>query len=298
MPGTAYTVGAIVGQTAGLPLIPSNTKGVNSQNLNNEILKNAYSLGEVLEKVGYKNYFMMGSDKYFADRAGYLLSHGNYEIFDFYSAIDRGYISDNYDINWWGFEDKKLFEYAKIELEQIAKKDEPFNFSLLTVDTHPNDGYLDETCQIDSDLSNYENVYRCNSSMLSDFIKWIKKQPFYKNTTIVITGDHLNMVVNNIHENIPNDYERTVLNVFINSAITTKCTKNRIHTTFDMYPTTLAALGAIIDGERLGFGTNLFSCEETLAEHIGINCLNQELMKNSSYYKLCLLYDICNTKRL
>ena len=36
----------------------------------------------------------------------------------------------------------------------------------------------------------------------------------------------------------------------------------------DMFPTTLASLGAVIDGDRLGLGTNLFSDKPTLAENL------------------------------
>ncbi len=34
--------------------------------------------------------------------------------------------------------------------------------------------------------------------------------------------------------------------------------KNREFTTLDMFPTTLAALGCTIEGDKLGFGVNLF----------------------------------------
>lgn len=294
--GTGYTVGALIGQTAGLPLIPlitMNPEEANYQNLKDGVLTNAYSIGEVLQDNGYKNYFMFGSDKKFADRAGYLESHGDYDIFDFESAKEYKYIPEDYNIKWWGFEDKKLYEYAKTKLKEISKNEEPFNFSLLTVDTHPYGGYLDEECKVSQSLNKYENVYSCASKMLSDFIKWIKKQSFYKNTTIVIAGDHLNMVLDDLHEEMPEDYERTILNIFMNSSVKTDCSKNRDFTTFDMYPTTLASLGATIEGNRLGFGTNLFSCKETLSEELGLDYFKEELEKNSSYYKLCLLNDLC-----
>ncbi|MEI3401952.1 MAG: hypothetical protein V8R51_06455 [Clostridia bacterium] len=52
----------------------------------------------------------------------------------------------------------------------------------------------------------------------------------------------------------------------------------------DLYPTTLAALGANIDGNKLGLGTNLFSNEETLIEKYGLKNVNDELTKISRYY--------------
>ena len=88
-----------------------------------------------------------------------------------------------------------------------------------------------------------------------------------------------------------NDYDRSVYNVYINSACESKNTNNRKFTTFDYYPTTLAALGFDIDGNRLGLGTNLFSKRQTLAEEIGIDKLDDELSKNSKYYNNRLLGD-------
>ncbi len=43
----------------------------------------------------------------------------------------------------------------------------------------------------------------------------------------------------------------------------------RTYTTFDNFPTTLAAMGVTIEGNRLGLGTNLFSSEQTLSERYG-----------------------------
>ena len=53
-----------------------------------------------------------------------------------------------------------------------------------------------------------------------------------------------------------------------------------------MYPTTLAAMGVQIDGDKLALGANLFSDSETLGEKYGtIEALNSELAKRSSFYE-------------
>ena len=79
-------------------------------------------------------------------------------------------------------------------------------------------------------------------------------------------------------------YTRTIYNVFINTDIKEVNNKNRIFTAMDMYPTTLGALGASIEGSRLGLGTDLFSDKKTIPEEIGIEMFNKELKKNSVYY--------------
>ena len=87
--------------------------------------------------------------------------------------------------------------------------------------------------------------------------------------------------------------DRKIYNTFIN-AKSSNCTTNRVFTTMDMYPTTLAALGATIEGERLGLGTNLFSCEPTLSEQYGTDYINTELLKFSTYYVECITNGNCD----
>ena len=37
---------------------------------------------------------------------------------------------------WWGYEDERLFQNAKNKLMELSAQEEPFNLTLLTVDTH------------------------------------------------------------------------------------------------------------------------------------------------------------------
>ena len=80
------------------------------------------------------------------------------------------------------------------------------------------------------------------------------------------------------------NYQRTIYNVFLNSPIQPVQSKNRILTSLDLFPTTLAALGVEVKGERLALGVNLFSSEPTLAEKIGFDNLYQALMQRSDFY--------------
>ena len=128
----------------------------------------------------------------------------------------------------------------------------------------------------------YSNVINCTAGQILDFINWVKKQDFYKNTTIVITGDHLSMTSEHFSEDQLS--ERRVYNLFINSAVKPKQAKNRQFTTMDIFPTTLAAMGVKIEGNRLALGTNLFSDEKTLLEQYDTEELNTELDKRSIFY--------------
>jgi phosphoglycerol transferase len=151
---------------------------------------------------------------------------------------------------------------------------------MLTVDTHTKDGYLDETCELKFN-SKYANVLYCADQKINSFINWIKEQDFYDNTTIIITGDHLTMQLDFYDESYNN---RTIYNTIINSKIKPKKEKNRLFSTLDMFPTTLASLGVEIEGNRLGLGVNLFSKEKTILEELGFKYINNELTKTSIYY--------------
>ena len=153
---------------------------------------------------------------------------------------------------------------------------------MLTADTHFPDGYECKDCPKKWD-EQYKNVISCSSKRVGEFIKWLQKQDFYDKTTIVISGDHLTMQSNFFELEEGQEYDKKVVNVIINPAVEAENT-NRIYSTMDLYPTTLGALGAQIDGNRLGLGANLFSDEETLIEKYGLEYVNDELMKLSRFY--------------
>lgn len=273
--GADWTAAGLISQTAGIPIY------IKTKNSNNKFLDGAVSIGEILNDNGYKNYFLMGSDATFGERKKYFLEHGNYNIMDYVKAKEEGFISNNY-YEWWGLEDEKLYTWAKNKLLEISLNDEPFNFSMLTADTHFYEGYVSSNCPNKFNDS-YANSYYCTDIMLSNFITWIQQQKFYDNTTIVIVGDHITM--RDDFFDFPKNYERTGFNLFINSAVETNNNKNRKFSSFDIFPTTLASLGVTIDGDRLAIGTNLFSDKKTLTEELGFKKYKKELGKKSKYYK-------------
>ena len=95
------------------------------------------------------------------------------------------------------------------------------NLTLLTVDTHFEDGYVSEACTDLKYDDKYSNSISCADSMLYQFINWIKQQDFYENTTIVIAGDHLTMDVDFFENYKEREQDRRVYNAFINSAVKT-----------------------------------------------------------------------------
>ena len=276
MPGTTWTMGAMFGQTSGLPLNIS-IDG-NDMDTQDNFFPEIVTIGDILESAGYSQTLMIGSDATFGGRRNYFTQHGNYNIKDYNYAIEQGWIPEDYKV-WWGYEDEKLFGYAKDELQNLASDSEPFNLTLLTVDTHFEDGYPCELCPDTYGDNQYANVMACSSKQVDEFVKWIQQQDFYENTTIVISGDHPTMD-SDFCEDVDKDYTRKVYTTYINADATALSTR-REYTTFDNFPTTLGALGVQIEGDRLGLGTNLFSSTQTLVERFGIDKEETELKKKS-----------------
>ncbi len=275
---TGYTMGALLGSTAGIPYcFPGDGNGMQQFS---EFAPGLTTLGDILDGFGYNQEFLCGSDANFAGRRNYFEQHGNYEIFDYYTAIENGYIPEDYFV-FWGYEDKYLYEFAKYEALRLAKADEPFNLTILTVDTHHVEGYVCSLCGNKYDTQT-KNVVSCADRQINAFINWCKKQDFYDDTVIIITGDHPRMD-NEMVENV-DSYDRTIYNCFINCEIDESVeTKNRCFTVLDMFPTTLQALGFEWGSDRLALGTGMFSGGKTLTEKLGYDYVNAELSKRSEY---------------
>lgn len=278
--GTTWTMGAMFAQTSGLPLNLSIS--ANDMDTQDSFFPGITTLGDILSDAGYTQTLLIGSEAQFGGRKLYFQEHGNYEMEDYNYAIENGLIPSDYKV-WWGYEDQKLFEFAKEKLLQLSQEDEPFNLTMLTVDTHFEDGYVCEQCPTEYDTQ-YSNVMACSSRQVGEFLKWIQQQDFYENTTIVISGDHPTMDSDYCAEiDQEGNYDRRVFTAYINAAAYAQDQQERTYSTFDNFPTTLAALGVQIDGDRLGLGTNLFSGKQTLLEEFGKSKVNAELKKKSEF---------------
>ena len=283
--GSGWTMGALLATTSGIPFLLAET-GENSNNSlgkDGTFLDGVVTLGDILEYKGYKQEFLCGSKASFGGRKTYFEVHGNYKIFDLQSARDAGYVAADYDNGFWGIEDSILYDIARDELTKLAEGDAPFNFTMLTVDTHHVGGYVCSECG-DEYTKKLGNVVACADSQLYSFVSWCMEQDFYEDSVIVIMGDHPRMdsqLVKGV-----DFFDRTMYNCFINSAVEPEGdTKNRVFSSLDMFPTVLAAMGFEIKGNRLGLGTNVFSDNQTLCEIFGLEEIEQAVSLPSSYYR-------------
>ncbi len=279
--GSSWSVASMVNMSMGIPLkIPMDG---NSYGKSGYFLPGAVGIGDVLYKEGYNQTIMFGADADFGGLTSFFNNHHNFNIYDLKYARKVGKIPNDYKV-WWGFEDKKLYEYAQEEITRLASEDKPFNFTIENADTHFPDGYIEKDTPKPFEQQ-YSNVIFHSQKQVTDFVRWIQGQEFYDNTTIVLTGDHLSMD-KKFFADVDESYHRTTTNLILNGTFENESiqTTNREFAPFDMYPTILSGMGVKIEGNRLGLGTDLSSGEKTLIEKDSLEKVNDELAKNSKFY--------------
>ena len=280
VPSITFTQGSTVAQTSGISL---NTQ-IFPENGRVEY-PDMIRLEDILHNNGYNQLYIEGSKGEFSMYDKYV---GRYEeciLFDRITAAEQGYTDDDAEYIWkWGIEDRKLIEISKQLITDISKKDKPFFVTMYTMDTHTfESGHRCPDC--DSSIGNdYLAAVDCSSRQVTELVNWIKQQPFYENTTVILIGDHLG----NEHTtevSFDRDYTRTTYNCIINAAKEPVKSKERSFSSLDMFPTTLSAIGAEIKGGRLGLGTDLFSETPTLCEELGEEEYKLQLERTSDYYR-------------
>lgn len=268
-PGCTWSVASMVNMNGGFPMkVPTDGNKYGSAD---NFMPGAVTIGDILESQGYEQSLMFGATARFGGLNFFYESHGNFNILDYDAAKEKGWIPSDYKV-WWGYEDDKLYEYAKNELTRLAETGKPFNFVMETADTHFPDGYVSTNTPTPRD-NQYANVIAYSASETEKFVRWIQQQPFYENTTIILIGDHLSMDTK-FFTGFDENYLRTTFNLILNPApsvgeIPEERLYNRWWYNADMFPTILASIGVKIEGDRLGLGTNLFSDTPTLFEENG-----------------------------
>ena len=284
--GTQWSIASMVNQLSGLPMKAPGWK--NTYGLDGEFLPGAYTLAELLEAQGYEQTMMFGASGTFGGLEYLFKTHANWKLMDYKYALKHKMIPEGYKV-WWGYEDDKLFEFAKKEIKRLYKTGKPFNFEMETADTHRPDGYVTPGKETPYDLP-YANAIWNSDKDVMEFLKWLQKQEFYENTTVILIGDHLSMDTAFFKDaGFTADYQRRQFNCIINADPSVanpdeSVTRNRLWSNWDMYPTAVAAIGGKIEGERLGIGTNLYSGEPTIYEEYGVDYVNKELEKGSKLY--------------
>lgn len=280
--GTSWTIAAITAKLCGVPL--NMPMGINEYlGKLPTYLPGAYCLMDLLENKKYNQVFIQGSSGNFTQIREFAKAHGHIDLHDLEHYKEKGKVPNDYNV-FWGIEDRKLYQYAKEELDSLYNLDAPFALYLTTMDTHQPDGYVDEECN--QEFKNVEKKYiralRCASSQLYDFVLWAKTQPWFENTVISVMGDHTQPRLS-AKAGVPKTDSLYWTNFMINSAIQ-KPIKTRQYTSLDMYPTLLEAMGFELEHRGIALGRSLFSDSLTMLELYGRKTLDSLLRERSIQY--------------
>lgn len=281
--GTTWTTAGLVGAHSALPL-----KAVAYTNPEGILLK-APSFVDILNQNGYMSVFANGGDLSFMGKESYLAHHGYRLLIGKKSLLNFAKHNQNYVIknpmNDYGLRDEDLYPAVKQELTRLGKKNQPFIFTMLTVDTHAPNGYLSRGCK--TKYNDIRDSITCSDEFLKNFMTWLKEQDFYQDTVVVIVGDHLQMATKMTP--ILNRKKREIVTLVINSDYEkTDINQDRTYSTFDIAPTILEAAGIHIQNHRFGMGVSLLSDQKTILENMTFREFDEEISKPSMFYNSLL----------
>jgi phosphoglycerol transferase len=280
--GTTNTVAGFTGQLFGIPLripIMSNRYGIFA-----EFLPNAPSVIDLLDNNDYNIAFILGGDSEFGGKDKVFKSHStNPQVLDSTEYLKEWKNRKHYSKSWWGFKDQFIYERAKELILGLSQEDKNFFTLILTVDTHtpgqPH-GYYPPV------FGDERDAFVEADQLVAEFLSWLKTQPFYEDTVVVIMGDHLYMSNHIGPFKIPTEPRRTIYNAFINTGFEISKEKQlKTCSTLDMAPTILEALGFNLPDHKFGLGVSLFSDLPTLVELYDETYLNEQLNARSALYE-------------
>jgi phosphoglycerol transferase len=214
-------------------------------------------------------------------------THGKLNVYHA-DILKKMYPEYKDDDGGWGLSDENLYTIARDIIEKKSAGDKPFTLVVNTIETHFPNGIKCRLCRNET-IEKYLNVIRCADRQANAFLEYLKTTPKYNETTIIVVGDHLSMS-SKMGKWLKN-HHRKIFHTIINPALEKPFTptNNRLFTTYDWFPTILASLGFKIKGERLGFGTNLFSNKKTYVEELGVWKFMSNVAKPSRYYDKYLM---------
>ena len=265
--GGGWTMAGIVSTQCGIPLKSNGTLtgqvGMNKVDGVETYLGSQVCLGNVLKGQGYDNVFMGGAKGAFAGKGTYLHDHG-YDIeYDLETWRNKGEPADQYRSDW-GLSDKRLMANARDEVDRLhakaQKTGQPFNLSMLTLDTHE-PVHIYDYCDVDTEEA-LTSVFECSVQQVADFVDYMDKQGYLEDTSVVIMGDHLKHmgVTDKFHEELDENPNRSIFNrIWVAGQDREQLQVREGADQLNLFPTILDAAGVQLKDRQAGLGVSVFS---------------------------------------
>ncbi|MCC9198269.1 sulfatase-like hydrolase/transferase [Arthrobacter sp. zg-Y820] len=264
--GGGWTMAGVVSTQCGVPLKgtgPEPNDGSGEVGVGvSTYLGGATCLGDVLADHGYTSVFLGGANSAFAAKDIFLRGHGYSEqkgLADWRSAgePEESFRSD------WGLSDERLMAHAKDKIDllhaEAEKTGQPFNLSLLTLDTHK-PAHVFDYCNVDTQNTDI-SVFSCSMAQVAGFVNHMKEKGYLDDTAVVIMGDHLKQLSagDAFHEQLDGHTSRSIFNRIWVPGRDKNSTLRSGLDQLNMFPTLLEAAGLTLEDHEAGLGVSAFA---------------------------------------
>ena len=253
--GGGWTMSGIVGTQCGVPLRGTEAAQpgrLREIGLGEELyMPGATCLGDVLSANGYQNVFMGGADPNYASKGTFLRTHGFEQVMGLQDWQEAG----ETEFSDWGLSDRALMEQAKRKVDELHSSGQPFNLTLLTVDTHEPTHVFD-SCPVNTETEMTSVTY-CSMQQVAGFLAHLESQGYLEDTAVVIMGDHTKFVSGRSeYQELLGFENRTVFNrIWSPDAISVE---RQSMDQLGMYATILELLGFDLADSRAGVGVSAY----------------------------------------
>ena len=255
--GTRWTIAGMVASQCGLPLQP-----VANANKPGTFMPGAYCLGDILHENDYYLAYLGGASMRFGGKGNFYTTH-KFDLVEGRSELLTR-LPESTPVSEWGLYDEKLFSLVADKHLQLSQLEGPFGLFLLTLDTHPPEGYPSSSCsgiQYRDGSNPTLNAVHCSDLLVSQLVKKIMSVKSFDNTLIVVASDHLSL--NSTASNRLEQVRRRNLFFVLGDNISPGVS-DRYGSPLDITPTLLSLMGTSI--AEFNLGVDLLGKQPTLVE--------------------------------
>ena len=185
--GSDWSAASFYTSIYGLPAFFSLGSGGNSIFQKTQSI-NIPGSGHVYQAAGYECIFLLGNKEF----AGLddMLTASRFTV-----KSEKDFPTKYAQIPW-GLQDMDLFVEAKKELRRLNNNSKPYVLHMATIGSHGPNGFFDPRVDSISGLRGKTKLHKMVSAtdfLLGDFISFMEKEGFLKNTVVYIMPDHLLM---------------------------------------------------------------------------------------------------------
>jgi len=267
--GSGWTMAGITSTQCGFPLngilSAANSGSYSEVGVGEETyLGGTTCLGDLLKDSGYTSVFLGGANPSFAAKETLLTDHGYSEVNGRSDWVAAGEPESSFRSDW-GLSDQRLMEYAKDEIDDLHAESEqtgePFNLSVLTLDTHE-PVHVHDYCNVDT-ADEMTSVYACSMEQVAGFVDHMEEQGYLEDTAVVLMGDHLKPsdAGDAFHEELDEHPNRTLFNrIWIPGEDDPQIARSGVDQ-INMFPTILEIAGLEVADQQAGIGVSAFTSE-------------------------------------